>query len=76
MEDLAQGSEKSDGAMVDNVEEPKQPRTSHDEIDDGADSEMNAYAELKPFGERLRMIILLSLLCWAVLIAIAVLAIG
>lgn len=55
--------------MVDNVEEPKQPQASPDDDDQGVQAEMINQIEIKPYAERLRMIIALSLICWSVLLA-------
>lgn len=68
MEHRLRGSEVSEAAMVDNVEESKPPRASED-VDHPVEPDMIAYAESQPFGARLRMIILLSLICWAMVIA-------
>jgi hypothetical protein len=52
--------------MVDDVEEPMQPQASGDVK--GVEAEMT-YAERPSYPARLRMIILLSLICWALAIA-------
>lgn len=62
------GAEVSDTRMVDNFEEPKQNRTSGD-VDQGAETEMITYIETNSYAARLRMIILLSLICWVLVIA-------
>ena len=62
--------------MVDNYEEPNPPRASHDDTDNGADADMTGHVEPRPFAVRLRMIILLSLICWMLLIAVVVWIVG
>lgn len=68
MEHRLRGSEVSQAAMVDNIEESKPPRASED-VDHSAELDMIAYVETRSYGARLRMIILLSLICWALVIA-------
>lgn len=61
--------------MVDNFENPKEPQASPEDDDQGVADEMINQIEVKPFAERLRMIIALSLLCWALVIgAVALIA--
>ena len=55
--------------MVDNFEEPKQPQASLDDDDRGSENDMIAHAETTSYTARLRMIILLSLISWALVIA-------
>ena len=62
------GAEVSETAIVDNFEEPKQTRTSED-VDQSAETDMITYVETTSYAARLRMIILLSLICWALVIA-------
>lgn len=64
MDQRLSGAEVSESAMVDNVEEPKQTRASED-VDQSSETEMIIYAETTSYAARLRMIILLSLICWA-----------
>lgn len=66
--DRLQRSEVSETAMVDNFEEPKQPRASED-VDHGEETNMISRVETSSFAARLRMIILLSLVSWALVIA-------
>lgn len=68
VEQRLQGSEVSETVMVDNVEESKPPRASED-VDHDVDADMPTHAETQSYGARLRMIILLSLACWALIIA-------
>lgn len=58
--------------MLDNIEEPPQILGSSELTDDDEGNAVSATAEQleRPsFGARLRMIVLLSLLCWAALLA-------
>jgi hypothetical protein len=57
----------SAAAMVDKFEETNPSQTSED-VDQDAEAKMTSIAETKPFAVQLRMIILLSLICWAVFI--------
>ena len=75
MEHRLHGSEVSEAAMVDDFEESKPPRASED-VDQGVDADMIAYAETRSYGARLRMIILLSMMAWALVIAGAALIAG
>ena len=68
MERTLQGPEVSETAMVDNFEEPNQSRASED-VDHGAATDMITHVETTSYATRLRMIILLSLICWALVIA-------
>ena len=47
-----------------------------EEDDQGAPADMINQIEIEPFAERLRMIIALSLICWAVLLAMLALVLG
>ena len=76
MEHRLHGSGISESEMVDEFEEPNQPRASHGEVDQGTEADMTSYVEPAPYAARLRMIILLSLACWAALIAGAALVFG
>lgn len=75
MEQRLLGSEVSEAAMVDNVDESKPPRASVD-VDHPMEPDMIAYAETQTFGARLRVILLLSLTCWALVIASVALIAG
>lgn len=55
----------SDGPMVDDFEDPTQLRQSPFGDAGGA---AISHVERKPYAARVRMIIVLSLLCWAVLL--------
>lgn len=70
MEHKLQGWEVVETAMVDNFEEPKQPQASQEDDEPGVEADMISQIEIKPFAERLRMIIALSLICWAVVLAV------
>ena len=63
----------SDGPMVDDFEQPTQLRESPCGDAGGAAIE---HVDRKPYAARLRMIILLSLLCWAVLLGVVALIIA
>ena len=65
-----------EAAMVDNFEEPKSPQASAEDDDQGVPADMINQVEIKPFAERLRMIIALSLICWALLLAVLALVLG
>ena len=54
--------------MVDNFEEPRQSRASED-VDHSVEADMISHVETTSYAARLRMIILLSLICWALVIA-------
>lgn len=71
MEHRLRGAEVSEAEMVDNFEEPNQTLASED-VDQGAETDMITYIETPSFAARLRMIILLSLICWALVIGGAV----
>ena len=75
MEHKLQGWGVVEATMVDSFEEPKPPQAS-EEDDQGAPADMINQIEIKPFAERLRMIIALSLICWAVLLAMLALVLG
>lgn len=68
MEERSQGLEVSEAEMVDDFDESKPPLASGD-VDQGVETDMIAHVETRSYGARLRMIILLSLLCWALVIA-------
>lgn len=63
----------SDGPMVDDFEQPTQLRESPYGDVGGATIE---HGDRKPYAARLRMIILLSVICWAVVIAGVVWIVG
>lgn len=69
MEDGHQGPGVFEAAMVDNFEEPKQPQASQQCDGRGAETDMIAYADTPSYAARFRMIILLSLICWGLVIA-------
>ena len=62
----------SDGPMVEDFEESTQLRVSPF----GAGGAAINHVERKPYAVRVRMIILLSLLCWAALIGVGALIIA
>lgn len=63
----------SDRPLVDNFEEPAQLRETPGGDDEGA---MSSSVELRPYAVRLRMIILLALLCWAIVLGVIALIIA
>lgn len=71
MDHKLRGAEVSESAMVDNFEEPNQTRASED-VDQSAETDMITYVETTSYAARLRIIILLSLVCWALVIGGAV----
>lgn len=62
-------SEVSETAMFENFEESKPSGASHEDGDHGVKAHMIAQVETLSFAARLRMIMLLSLMCWALVIA-------
>ncbi len=62
--------------MVENFEEATPSRASIEGGDQGVEADMITHIENPSFAARLRMIILLSLICWALAIAGAVLIVG
>ena len=71
------GPEVSYRPMVDNLHDPAPPQASSDDVEHlRVEEAMTDSADNRSFGAKLRMIILLSLICWAVLIAAAVWIVG
>ena len=68
MEHKLHGLEASEAAMIDDFEESNPARAS-ESVDHDVETDMIAYAQTRSYGTRLRMIILLSLICWALVIA-------
>lgn len=68
---MRRGAEVSDSPMVDNSDQPTQFRAFPDDGDHGREEgTMDHHLERGSYAVRVRMILLLSLLSWAVLAAV------
>ena len=70
MDHTVRSPEVPDSPMVDNSDQPTQIRTFSDDGDHGrAEGTMDHHLGREPCAVRVRMILLLSLLCWSVMAA-------
>lgn len=70
MEQTLRSSEAPESPMVEDGDQPAQLRAFPDDGGHGlGEGTMDHHLGRKPYAVRVRMIILLSLLCWSVLIA-------
>jgi hypothetical protein len=70
MDHTLRGPEVADSPMVDNSDQPSQLRACPDDGGHvGEAGTMDHHAERRPYAVRVRMIMLLSLISWAMLIA-------
>ena len=76
MEHALQRSEASETSMVDNFEESRPSRTSQEGGNHAVEADMIIHVESRSYAARIRVIILLSMICWALVIAGAMLIVG